>query len=242
MIGALLQLMPRPASTDVAAPAGTRLTQSARDNYVTDRSVHYLVAHGVRESMSKAVSPAVRTRGRPSSRETMLDAAEAVVLKQGVAKLTLDAVAKQAGASKGGVMYNFPSKNALLTALVERIVEGNAKGIAAAAAKMPESPTRRLKAYVKNSVDDLQGDDRVSGALLATVANNPKLVERMRGFINQRFTETSKGLDFERAAIVHLATEGLWFMELLQVLPFTPRQRARLARRLLEMADGSAVQ
>jgi len=192
--------------------------------------------------MSKAVLSAARTRGRPSSREAMLDAAEAVVLKQGVAKLTLDAVAKQAGASKGGVMYNFPSKNALLSALVERIIAGNAQGIAAAAAKMPDSATRKLKAYVKNSVDDLQGDDRVSGALLAAVANNPKLVERMRMFIEQRFAETSKGMDFERAAVVHLATEGLWFMELLQVSPFTPRQRARLARRLLQMADESAAE
>ena len=192
--------------------------------------------------MPKAAPKAVRARGRPSSRESMLDAAEAVVLQQGVGKLTLDAVAKQAGASKGGVMYNFPSKNALLSALVERIIEGNAQGIAAAAAKMPDAPTRRLKAYVKNSVDDVQGDDRVSGALLATVANNPKLIERMRTFIDRRFAETSKGLDFERAAIVHLATEGLWFMELLQVSPFTPRQRARLARRLLQMADESSAE
>jgi AcrR family transcriptional regulator len=172
----------------------------------------------------------------------MLDAAAAVVLKQGVTKLTLDAVAKEAGASKGGVMYNFPSKNALLTALIERLIEGNAQGAVAAAAKMRATPTRQLKAYVKNSVDDPQGDDRISGVLLATVANNPALVERMRTFIAQRFVDTSAGLDFERAAIVHLATEGLWFMELLQISPFTPRQRARLARRLLQMADESAAE
>ncbi len=224
------------ATGEVRGAPLSGLTGATTDSYGTDRSVHNLLQES-QARMASSKKTESRTRGRPSSRETMLDAAEAVVLKQGVAALTLDAVAREAGASKGGVMYNFPSKEALLTALVERIIEGNAKGVAAAAEKMADSPTRHLKAYVTNSVDDLQGDDRVSGTLLATVANNPKLVARMRDFIHARFLATSKNLDFERAGVVHLATEGLWFMELLQISPFNPRQRARLAKRLLKMAD-----
>src|SRR3546814_11911325 len=49
-------------------------------------------------------TPSAAVRGRPSSREAMLDAAETVVVKHGAVRLTLDAVAKQAKASKGGVM------------------------------------------------------------------------------------------------------------------------------------------
>src|SRR3546814_14786799 len=68
-------------------------------------------------------TPSAAVRGRPSSREAMLDAAETVVVKHGAVRLTLDAVAKQAKASKGGVMYHFPSKEALLQALVTRAIE-----------------------------------------------------------------------------------------------------------------------
>src|ERR1700722_11797421 len=63
---------------------------------------------------------AKRPRGRPSAKDDILDAAEAVVVDKGAAHLTLDAVTERAGISKGGLRYHFESKEALLAALVER--------------------------------------------------------------------------------------------------------------------------
>jgi len=60
---------------------------------------------------------------RPSSKKAILDAAEAIVIQSGAAHMTLDAVAKEAGVSKGGLMYNFPTKEALLQAMIDRMVE-----------------------------------------------------------------------------------------------------------------------
>ena len=57
---------------------------------------------------------------RPSARERLLDAAVAVVRRDGAQALTLDAVAAEAGVSKGGLLYHFRSKRDLLDALVER--------------------------------------------------------------------------------------------------------------------------
>jgi AcrR family transcriptional regulator len=54
---------------------------------------------------------------------TLLDAAEAVVVRQGIANLTLDAVAAEAGMSKGGLLHHFPTKNRLVEALVMRSAE-----------------------------------------------------------------------------------------------------------------------
>src|SRR5205809_615370 len=48
----------------------------------------------------------------------LLDAAEAVVVRQGIANLTLDAVAAEAGMSKGGLLHHFPTKDRLVEALV----------------------------------------------------------------------------------------------------------------------------
>ena len=58
--------------------------------------------------------------GRPSRREQLLDAAVAVIRRDGAAALTLDAVAAEAGVSKGGVLYHFASKRALIDGLLER--------------------------------------------------------------------------------------------------------------------------
>ncbi len=169
----------------------------------------------------------------------MLDAAEAVVLQQGANRLTLDAVAKQAGASKGGVLYNFPNKDALLEALIERLVQRTTQAHREIVEAQPDEPGRVLKAYVLNSVSDPQGNDIVSGALLAAIANDRKLLAPVQAFFRKRLPQIVHNLPFERAAIVHLATEGLWFMELMQVSPFTPAQRKKIVAALLKMAEAA---
>ncbi|MGR3618427.1 MAG: TetR/AcrR family transcriptional regulator [Roseovarius sp.] len=53
------------------------------------------------------------------SRDTLLDATEAVVLEMGATRLTFDAVAERAGVSKGGLLYSFPTKEALMEGMEE---------------------------------------------------------------------------------------------------------------------------
>lgn len=55
-----------------------------------------------------------------SAREKILDAYEESLTTVGVAATTLDAVARIAGVSKGGLIYHFPSKEALADALIAR--------------------------------------------------------------------------------------------------------------------------
>lgn len=211
----------------------------------TDHAVQYsrsVASQGSGEAaMSKAAgskpkSP-LKARGRPSSREAMLDAAQEVVLESGAGKLTLDAVARRAGVSKGGVMYNFPTKETLLKAMVERLVEHNRHAHARFSASLPDRPGRSLKAYVMNSAQAMDVDDKVSGALLAALNSDPALLAPVAEYFHGRFAKLAADVPFERAALVYLATEGLWTQELLQLSPFTPRQRAQLVRMLTRMAE-----
>jgi AcrR family transcriptional regulator len=55
------------------------------------------------------------------ARERILDAAESVVIEQGVTGMTLDAVAARAKVSKGGLLYHFPSKDDVVRGLVTRV-------------------------------------------------------------------------------------------------------------------------
>ncbi|NNC11052.1 TetR/AcrR family transcriptional regulator [Planctomonas sp. JC2975] len=58
-------------------------------------------------------------RGR--TRERILDAFEAILTTEGERAATLDAVAARAEVSKGGLLYHFASKDALVDGLVERL-------------------------------------------------------------------------------------------------------------------------
>src|ERR1051325_6046950 len=55
-------------------------------------------------------------------RDRLLDSAEAVLAEHGSQGLTLAAVAAEAGVSKGGLLYHYATKDALLTAMIERLI------------------------------------------------------------------------------------------------------------------------
>ena len=57
-----------------------------------------------------------------TTREHILDAVERLINNRGTRKLTIEAVAVEAGMSKGGVLYNFRSKQELLRGVVLRFV------------------------------------------------------------------------------------------------------------------------
>ena len=54
------------------------------------------------------------------ARERILNAAEARLLAGGPGGLVLDAIAADAGISKGGLLYHFGSKEALVEGLCDR--------------------------------------------------------------------------------------------------------------------------
>ncbi|MFH5187268.1 TetR/AcrR family transcriptional regulator [Paenibacillus sp. TAB 01] len=58
-----------------------------------------------------------------NKRAAILKAACQFVREKGAAQLTLEAVAKEAGVSKGGLLYHFPSKEALIQGVMEDFLD-----------------------------------------------------------------------------------------------------------------------
>lgn len=57
----------------------------------------------------------------PLARERVLDAFERILIDEGERAATMDATARAAGVSKGGLLYHFASKEALESGLIERM-------------------------------------------------------------------------------------------------------------------------
>ena len=58
---------------------------------------------------------------RPVARDKLLAAFEQIVLDDGERAATLDAVAAAAGVSKGGLLYHFPHRQALVDATLQQL-------------------------------------------------------------------------------------------------------------------------
>lgn len=55
------------------------------------------------------------------TREALLDAAEAVFFRRGVARATLEEIAREAGMTRGAIYWHFSDKEAIYAAMIERV-------------------------------------------------------------------------------------------------------------------------
>lgn len=173
-------------------------------------------------------------------RERILDAASDMVARLGGANLTLEQVAQSAGVSKGGLLYHFPTKEALLLAMGKRFLASFETGRREARERLPDEPAADLKACVLGLLCRPESRSLQGAALLAAAANDPALVAMFREGIADVTTEMAgwQG-SFERMAIVSLAIDGLMLREALRISPFTPEQRDAVIHALLDLADES---
>jgi len=176
---------------------------------------------------------------RPSSKVVMLDAAEAIVLESGARHMTLDAVAARAGVSKGGLLYHFPAKEALLRAMLERFSKQIDETRKQKGKGLKEGPGREIKAFILSSADRDPKRDQIGSALLAAVAHDPKLLQPARDDFRRRLTEFMQcGLNFKRAAVIFFAVHGLVLSELLSLSSLSTKERHELVEELLHLAEG----
>jgi AcrR family transcriptional regulator len=97
--------------------------------------------------------PRPRTKPPEVRREEIMDAAQRLFLRQGVAATTIDHVAAAAEIAKGTVYLHFNSKQTLLAALGERFAEQHLVCIKAALAATSERDwSGKLKAWAEASV------------------------------------------------------------------------------------------
>lgn len=122
-------------------------------------------------------------RKQTIDRGALLDAAERVVLRDGAGQLTMDAVAAEAGVSKGGVLYAFPSKDALIDALFNRAFAAMDEIGDAFLASAGDTPENRVRAHVLGEQGGertrhraLPGPDRQFHALTAISQRRPGLL------------------------------------------------------------------
>lgn len=106
----------------------------------------------VADDLKTASREARKARRRDRSREEILAAARNVLFESGVGAMTLEAVAAEAGMSKTGLYYYFPSKDALVFELVYAIVERHARAVHDAV-EATEDGAAALRAVIAATVE-----------------------------------------------------------------------------------------
>ncbi len=114
---------------------------------------------------------------RDRSREDILKAARAVLMRDGIAAVTLEAVAREAGMSKTGLYYYFASKEALVFELVFGVWQSHGDRVHDAV-EATTTGSAALTAIIRNTVAGYapQMDDFRLAFLLGQVSNSSRLL------------------------------------------------------------------
>lgn len=129
-------------------------------------------------------------RQRSIDRDKVLDIAEEIVATQGAAGLTIDAVAKAMGISKGGVQYCFGSKDALIDAMFDRWGSAYETLFKAIAGDDP-SPQTAVRAHMLATHSSDQTASAKAAGLMATLIQTPEHLASTREWYRSRIA----GLD-----------------------------------------------
>jgi AcrR family transcriptional regulator len=168
------------------------------------------------------------------TRDLLLDAAARLLLRD-PSKLTLDAVAAEAGTSKGGLLYHFASKAELLDAVVDRWEASFQDQIDATA---DDSPGGWVRAYA--DITALEYEDEhareIDSGILAVLALQPERLEAVRArYGGWQERAVNDGIDPVDATIVRLASDGLWFAQLLGLGAPEGELRTKVLQRLRDL-------
>lgn len=177
------------------------------------------------------------------ARTRILDAAEALVRAKGVAGLTLEAAAKLAGVSKGGLLYHFASKEALLTGLLGRMAEFVTADFAAGVADQPEGPGRVARAMLNwgfGLAPEARNErcDRAAAVFLAVFHHDPALLDPMRAVVaKMREAVMADGLPPGHGGAIMAAGDGLFMARIFGMYTPTPEETREMHAALSRLLE-----
>lgn len=176
---------------------------------------------------------------RPSQRIAALDAALRLMSAGDGGTITLERVAREAGLSKPGLMYHFPTREALMLAIVEHAARSFEVEMERVLGKAVEeaSASERVRAYA--SVAAHGADSRAEYAIFAEASYRPFLsgpwIERMSPWF-----ELPDDADPDlraRLTTARLAADGLWGAEATKVFPPDARDRKAVLAVICRLAE-----
>lgn len=148
------------------------------------------------------------------TRDILINAAKQVLQEKGVG-LSLDAVARQAGVSKGGLLHYFPGRKQLLVAVRNALIDDFHARLDA----IQEEEVRRighvapgawLRAYIEISLLEDDGNQELFAALAPLLSNENEGAwhENPRGSLIS--LAENDGIPAGRAHAVRLACDAYW--------------------------------
>jgi AcrR family transcriptional regulator len=170
------------------------------------------------------------------SRNAAIQAALAILSRDGPGELTFEALSRESGISKGGLLHQFGSKNGILKALLAHQVENFERFTQQyLAASDPATPELTLMSQIATAREAVNQHHSVALAVIAAMVEDPELLASTRKVDSKKIEAIkAEAADPDLALLRWAASRGLIFTELLGLSPLSKKDRDRLFDYLLD--------
>lgn len=171
---------------------------------------------------------------KPSTetREKILETARNIAVSEGVAQLTIDAVAKKSKISKGGVLYHFPSKRKLIIALMDEYVKHLDCELNEAYEKNKNKPHALAHAFLDwyRKFGGIEAHNRNWGAAIFAVQSfDPSLMEPLQNWYKDLFQRMRANPEEQARTSWAITTmEGLFLLALYNLDYYSSEERNKV--------------
>ncbi|NJI60375.1 MULTISPECIES: TetR/AcrR family transcriptional regulator [Microbacterium] len=174
---------------------------------------------------------------RANSRSEILDAALRVVTAVGGADITYQSVAEEAGLTKAGLMYHFPTRDSMMIAVIEHVIERWQRELQEVLGVPLEESTlqQRVRAFAAFAGEG--GVTLGEFVVFSEAVRRPELSSPWLDYLRTWFG-FGDGADTTPLMLVWLAANGMWVAESTGVLTPNSQQRAALMQMLIELTEG----
>ena len=137
--------------------------------------------------------------------------------------------------AKGGVLYHFPNKRAMLEGMLHHVLRRTQERVAKHRPEIAEGNNPTVRSLIMAAQEQDDQERAMSLAILAAAAEDPTLLDPAREVIADWFADVQE--EGPLGVLLLLATEGMRFLDMLNLLPMKPAERMQLHTSLLALAE-----
>ena len=140
-------------------------------------------------------------------RESLLNAAFELAATKGMADVTANKVSELADVTKGAFFHHFDSKEALVTELMQMLLD---KQFDRLMAEEENSDGCFTRAYIKAAFSEGAAERKIWGALLSLMASKDQVGRAWDSWLSERLKRHSKTDSRIELRVVRLTADGVW--------------------------------
>lgn len=173
-----------------------------------------------------------------NTRDRILDALQDILISDGYSSVTLELVARTAEVSKGGLLYHFPSKAAMMVGLMERIR-------AMAEEEFQEAVVSEegvVRYFLRTSLPQSTQERELYWAVIAALRSKEDIPPEAATLVKELFDRWGELLHTELtdpvlAETIRLAGDGMYMSSIAGLGQPDPELTSQVIDRLVEASD-----